>query len=165
MRDEASKAIAVRLQDLLAEGAIAVFVTLIEAPKGVGAKMIVEADGSLHGSFGNRAIDDAIAQHAPIFLASKHDTRTFFGRAFAPELNEIAETQFLFELIQPEQRVVICGAGHVGASLARLAALLGYRATLIDDRKEFLKRADFPDRDIDLIIAESWSSAVTAATG
>jgi len=52
---------------------------------------------------------------------------------------------------------VICGAGHVGASLAKLASLMGYRATLIDDRAEFVTREYFPDRRIELVAAASWS--------
>jgi xanthine dehydrogenase accessory factor len=150
------------LQRLLDDGALAIVVTLIEAPRSVGAKMIVEEQGSHHGRFADAALDEAVIRQAAVFLASKEETRTFFGREFAPELSEFSEAQFLFELIQPEQRVVICGAGHVGASLARLAALLGYRATLIDDRKEFLRREDFPEAKIELVLAETWTEAVRA---
>jgi xanthine dehydrogenase accessory factor len=153
------------LQRLLQDGSLAIVITLIEAPRNVGAKMIVEGKGVHHGSFADQAIDHAVVRQAGIFLASKEETRTFYGREFAPELTEFGEAQFLFELIQPEQRVVICGAGHVGASLARLAALLGYRAALIDDRKEFVKREDFPEQNIELALAESWREAVSAAVG
>ena len=61
--------------------------------------------------------------------------------------------------------MVVCGAGHVGAALARLAALLGYRATLIDDRKEFVQQQDFPESNIELVLAESWAGAVNATVG
>jgi xanthine dehydrogenase accessory factor len=153
------------LQRLLKDGSLAIVVTLIEAPQNVGAKMIVEAKGIQHGSFADRAVDDAVVRQAAVFLASKEETRTFYGREFAPELTEFSEAQFLFELIQPEQRVVICGAGHVGASLARIAALLGHRATLIDDRKDFVRREDFPEQNIELVLAESWSDALRVAVG
>ena len=160
-----SQSISSLLHSLVQDGSLAIVVTLIEAPQNVGAKMIVEAKGIQHGSFADQAIDDAVIRQAAVFLASKEETRTFYGREFAPELTEFSEVQFLFELIQPEQRVVICGAGHVGASLARLAALLGYRATLIDDRKEFVRREDFPEQNIELVLAESWSDAVRVAVG
>ena len=153
------------LQRLLQDGSLAVVVTLIAAPRNVGAKVIVEANGVHHGSFVDRRLDEAVITQAGDFLASKEEIRTFYGREFAPELVEFREAQFLFELIQPEQRVVICGAGHVGAALARLAALLGYRATLIDDRKEFLDRADYPEANIELELAQSWSEAVSSVVG
>jgi xanthine dehydrogenase accessory factor len=153
------------LHRFLQDGALAVIVTLIEAPRSGGAKMIIEAQRIHHGSFADAAVDDAVIRQAVIFLDLKEETRVYYGREFAPELAEFSEAQFLFELIQPEQRVVICGAGHVGASLARLAALLGYRATLIDDRKEFVRRADFTESNIELVPAENWSDAVRAAIG
>jgi xanthine dehydrogenase accessory factor len=153
------------LHGLLQDGSLAIVVTLIAAPRNVGAKMIVEAKGIHHGSFEDAGIDEAVILQAGVFFASKEETRTFYGREFAPELSDFSEAQFLFELIQPEQRVVICGAGHVGASLARLAALLGYRATLIDDRKDFVKREDFSEPNIELVLAESWADAVRAALG
>lgn len=153
------------LQRLFEDGTLAIVVTLMEAQRNVGAKMIIEEKGSHHGSFANATLDEAVTRQATVFLASKEETRTFYGREFAPELTEFSEAQFLFELIQPEQRVVICGAGHVGASLARLAALLGYRATLIDDRKEFVRREDFPEANIELVLAESWTEAVRATSG
>jgi xanthine dehydrogenase accessory factor len=167
MKDSTDKtgSISSLLHRLLQDGSLAVIVTLIEAPRNVGAKMIVEPAGIHHGSFEDRAIDDAVVRQAGVFLASKEETRTFYGREFAPDSSDFSEAQFLFELIQPEQRVVICGAGHVGASLARLAALLGYRATLIDDRKDFVKREDFPEPNVELVPAGSWSDAVRAAVG
>jgi xanthine dehydrogenase accessory factor len=53
----------------------------------------------------------------------------------------------------------------VGASLARLAAFAGYETTLIDDRAEFVKRERFPEKQIALVVADEWSSAVRAAVG
>jgi xanthine dehydrogenase accessory factor len=153
------------VQGLLENGSLAIVVTLIEAPRNVGAKMIVDEKGSRHGSLADAALEEAVSRQATAFLASKEETRTFYGREFVPALTEFNQAQFLFELVQPEQRVVICGAGHVGASLARLAALLGYRATLIDDREEFVKREDFRETDIELVRAESWTEAVGAAVG
>jgi xanthine dehydrogenase accessory factor len=160
-----TRSISSLLQRLFEDGELAIVVTLIEAPRNVGAKMIIEGKGSHHGSFADATLDEAVIRQAPAFLGAKEETRTFYGREFAPELREFSEAQFLFELIRPEQQVVICGAGHVGASLARLAALLGYRATLIDDRKEFVRREDFPETNIELVLAESWSEAVRATIG
>ena len=72
----------------------------------------------------------------------------------------------LFERLEAEPRLVIAGAGHVGASLARLAAAVGYQVTLIDDRAEFVDRNQFPSKNeesIELIAAESWPDAMRRA--
>jgi xanthine dehydrogenase accessory factor len=42
---------------------------------------------------------------------------------------------------------------------------MGYRATLIDDRADFVRRELFPDERIDLVATDSWSTAVRDAVG
>jgi xanthine dehydrogenase accessory factor len=71
----------------------------------------------------------------------------------------------LFERVEPEPRVVVCGAGHVGAALARLAQSIGYRVTLLDDREDFLTRALFPEGEIELVAAPGWAVQLTEAVG
>jgi xanthine dehydrogenase accessory factor len=72
----------------------------------------------------------------------------------------------LFERVEREPRVVVCGAGHVGASLARLAEAVGYRVTLIDDRADFVTRARFPETEIELVAAsDGWRRAVQTSVG
>jgi xanthine dehydrogenase accessory factor len=85
---------------------------------------------------------------------------------FAADLTRFHGAQLLFERIEAEPRLVIAGAGHVGAALARLAALVGYQVTLIDDRAEFLGRELFSssaEQGIALVVAENWSDAVREA--
>ena len=157
---------------ILQEGSIAVLATLIETPTNVGnvgTKLLVEGSstsgGPPFGGLGSAELDQAVARHAAAFLDSREETRVFEIKEIAPEMTEHGDTQILFERIQQEPRLVICGAGHVGASLAKLASLMGYRATLIDDRAEFVTRDLFPHEGIDLIAAENWSDAVRVAVG
>jgi xanthine dehydrogenase accessory factor len=152
---------------IIKEGSIGAIATLIEGRTNVGAKLLVRqlARNADSGSLGDAALDEAVVQHALKFIESKEETRVFQVKEFAPALAEWSEAQILFERIQPAARLVICGAGHVGAALARLASLVGYRATLIDDRAEFVKRDHFPDDRIELVAAESWFEAVRSAVG
>ncbi len=155
---------------ILKDGSIALLATLIEAGTDhatiVGTKLLVHvSESATTGSLGTEALDNAVVNYAATFLESKAETRVFQVKDFAPALTEWGEAQILFERIQLEPRLVICGAGHVGASLARLASLLGYRATLIDDRAEFVRREYFPERGIELVAASSWSEAVQATVG
>ena len=156
---------------ILQEGSTAVLVTLIEAPgqiNSVGRKILIGSSGEISGTLeanDKGVLDSAVSAQALRFLGSREETVVFEVKAFAPELNEWVEAKLLFERIQPEQRVVICGAGHVGASLANLANLLGYHVTLIDDRAEFVSRRHFPAERIKLVTAERWSEAVAVAVG
>ena len=153
------------IEHVLEQGSTATLATVTIAPRNVGAKIIVPESGPVVGTFGDVPLDKAVAQRAVEFLAARDEAHLFQVRDFAPELTEWAEASILFERLQPEPRVVICGAGHVGAALARLASLTGYHATLIDDRVDFVVRDLFPDERIELTAAENWSDAVRDAVG
>ena len=145
------------MEQLLERGETAVLVTRVTGPENIGAKLLVQENGSVAGSIGDAELDAVVVDQATSFLASREDTRLFNLGSF--------ETSLLFERLQPAPRLVVCGAGHVGASLAKLAAFAGYQTTLIDDRAEFLKRDRFPEKQIELLVADDWSSAVRDAVG
>ncbi len=153
------------IKRVLGESSLAALATLVEAPQGVGAKLLVEASGASTGGLGDPRLDEAVARYAQAFLGSRAEARTFRVDEFAHHLEEWHAARILFERIEPEPHLVICGAGHVGASLAQLARLIGYRTTLIDDRADFVTRARFPDEGIELIAATSWTDAVREAIG
>lgn len=153
------------IRKVLESGALAALATVIEAPAGVGAKMLVGKAGDIAGDLGDGPLNAAVARFAATFLESREEARTFQVREFAPELVSLADIRILFERIQTEPRIVICGAGHVGAALAKLASFAGYRATLIDDRAEFLTRERFPDELIELVATESWAEGARSAIG
>ena len=157
--------IAKAIERVLAEGAIAALVTLVEAPGNVGAKLLVEAGATTTGSLGDEDFDRAVTEFARRFLESADEAHTFRIVEFAPQLTDWAEAQILCERIEPEPRMVVCGAGHVGASLAQLASFIGYRTTLIDDRAEFVTRERFSNERIDLVAATNWTTAVSEAIG
>ncbi len=153
------------VERVLEEGLLAALVTLIEAPTGVGSKLLVESSAKRIGSLGDSRLDEVVAGHVAKFLESREEARTLDVKELAAELSQWQGARLLFERIQPELRLVICGAGHVGASLARLASFIGYRATVIDDRAEFVTRDRFPDERIELIAANSWTEAVRKVVG
>ena len=150
---------------VLDEGALAALATLVVAPQNVGAKMLVGETGKIAGGVGDAALDEQIIKQASAFLASRVEARTYNVEDFAGDLTEWRGARVLFERIGPAPHVVVCGAGHVGASLARLAHAVGYRVTLIDDRAEFVMRERFPETAIELVAAASWTDAVREAIG
>jgi xanthine dehydrogenase accessory factor len=160
-----SRLITEAVQRVLNEGGVAALATLIESPTDVGAKLLIEQSGATTGGLGGRALDNATASSAARFLESREEARAFKISDLAPELAELAEVSVLFERIQPEPRIVICGAGHVGAALAKLGSFVGYRAILIDDRADFVTRERFPDEGIQLVATESWAEALREAIG
>src|SRR5687767_7972035 len=152
-----STEIAERITRTISEGSTATLVTLIRAESNVGAKLFVEEGLEVFGSIGSQELNEAVAGRVRSFIESRADMLVVDLKEFEPEL---AGAQLLFERIQREPRLVICGAGHVGAALASLATLLGYQSTVIDDRQEFVARERFPDPRIELVAAADWVEAV-----
>jgi xanthine dehydrogenase accessory factor len=165
LTQSSSQLIARAVAQVLERNSLAALATLVEAPANVGAKLLIEETGERRGSLGDSTLNEAAAAYAGTFLDSRAEARTF-------KLEELIETpqgqppaRILFERIEPEPRLVICGAGHVGASLARLARSIGYRTVLIDDRADFVARERFPDEGIELVAASDWAEAVRVSVG
>jgi xanthine dehydrogenase accessory factor len=152
------------IEQVLERGDRALVVTSMGSPA-IGAKLLVLEDGSTIGGLGDRDLDSLVANEATRFLAARDDTRMLSVSDFAPEFPHAREISLLLERLEPAPRLVVCGAGHVGASLARIAAFAGYQTTLIDDRADFLKRELFPEKQIELVVAADWSAAVREVIG
>jgi xanthine dehydrogenase accessory factor len=150
---------------VLEEGALAALATVVEAPRGVGAKVLVGEAGALAGTTGDEALDEALHAHARAFLSSRAEARTLRVGEFAPALDEWRDARVMFERVEPEPRVVVCGAGHVGACLARLAHAVGYRVALVDDRADFVARERFPEAGIELVAAPNWTDPLKGLIG
>lgn len=153
------------LARVIEAGDVAVLATLLEAERGVGAKVLCEAEGVRTGTTGDARLDDAIEAHARSFLVSRAEARTLRAEEFAPGLEAWRGARVLFERVEPEPHLVVCGAGHVGAALARLAHAVGYRVTLVDDREEFVARPRFPEGGIELVAARGWTETLREVVG
>jgi len=68
-----------------------------------------------------------------------------------------SDRRFVIERLAPAPRVMVFGAGHVGAAIARAADAAGFRVVLVDDRPEFADPVLFPDR------MTVWAASVHAA--
>ena len=160
------------IDGVLDRGAAAVLITVINLPEGksqglrVGSKLLTSQSGERVGTLGEAELDEAAGRHAHAFLSLREEAKVFKVEDFAADAPEFRGVQLLFESIEAEPRLVIAGAGHVGAALARLAALVGYRVTLIDDRPEFIRRDLFDapsEQSIDLVLADSWADSMRTA--
>jgi xanthine dehydrogenase accessory factor len=164
-----AKTIREAIAEALNSGSIAALITVIQSETlSVGAKLLIAANGETLGDLGDAALNHAVLEKRAEFLRTRAEATTWRTREFAPELAQLSESVLMFERIETEPQLVIAGAGHVGAALARLAALVGYRVKLVDDRAEFVAREMFAsplERSIELITAVSWDDAIHDAVG
>ena len=157
------------IRAVLEEGSSAVLVTVLKSSRlRVGAKLLIHDGQVSTGDLGDGDLNAAAMTEAAKFRSGRDDARTVQVSEIDPKLPDFADSALLFERIEVEPHLVVAGAGHVGAALARLAALVRYRVTLIDDRAEFVTREMFAspsDTLIELVSNQNWAEAISAAVG
>lgn len=130
--------------------AVATVVTGSAVGLAAGAKLLVRADGRTLGSLGSAEADEALQEIAVAAFTAmpRIVTGTWYlaGDATTDRPSQAVEgaVEVMLQLFEAPARLVIVGAGHVGLALAKIAELLGYETTVLDDRVEFANRERFP---------------------
>lgn len=125
--------------------------------------LVVDESGKLlGGTLGDVELNELAARQAVALIG---DERAEIVVNRLDELNVRAGSEFdlesvkqrvgnvrlLFEIARPPLELVICGGGHVGQAVAKVARLLDFNVTVIDDRAEFATREKFPDEKVRLL--------------
>jgi xanthine dehydrogenase accessory factor len=118
-------------------------------PGKVGAKMIVEKDGTPFGTVGGAGLEEKTKALALECLAAKKTGHYKFDLAyFRPgALDSLCggTVEILVEYMGAVPHVLICGGGHVGLEVARLLDQLEYVYSVVDDRPEYVARERFTE--------------------
>lgn len=113
--------------------------TVGAAPCGIGTKMVIRADGTSSGSFSGPNIDSRLVHEAAQAL---QDGRTYITHFHldADQGEAVgscgATLEVFIEVLRPEPRLILAGAGYVSQALSRLAAQLDFRIVVVDDRRD-----------------------------
>jgi len=120
-------------------------------PSRPGAKMLVYEDGSILGTVGGGALEARLIEEArraikkgEPFYASyslNNDDAADLGMVCGGEVSAFIDCF----VTGPE--LVIVGAGHISQHLARMAKMLNFRVTVIDDREDYACEERFPEAD------------------
>ena len=117
-------------------------------PRAAGARMIVDASGAIAFSIGGGAFEALVIEDAKDALrrgAGFEKEYRFTERGeHATGMVCGGSARVLVEIVEPPVRLVIFGAGHVGAARARLAPGLGFHVTVVDDRPRELAALPAP---------------------
>ena len=136
----------------LDRGEPAALVTIVSTtgstPQRVGAKMLVFGDGRIVGTIGGGCYEnDAFGKAREAILSRRPEMVHYeLSDDFAQETGLVCGGQMdvYIEPIEPSPELYIVGAGHVGFHLARLAAEVGFRVHVADDREKFANVERFP---------------------
>ena len=143
-------------------------VTVVETkgstPREIGAKMLVNKNGLVAGTIGGGITEAKVIKEAKQALKEgKGKLLTYRLTKEQAALDEGAicggEMKVFIDILQPKEEVLIFGAGHIAVCVSKLAKTVGFRVTIIDDRKEFANQDRFPEADE--IIAEDTEKALT----
>jgi xanthine dehydrogenase accessory factor len=153
------------LKQSLADGEALCIVSLMgvddAAPQ--TARLLIKEGGALiGGSLGDRSLDELAARHAVALMGDERQeivVARLSELAASPEnggevgrvKERFGDPRLLFEISRPPLELIICGGGHVGQAIAKVAALLDFKITVIDDRAEFSSREKFPDPGVRLM--------------
>ena len=121
--------------------------TIGAAPCGVGTKMLVRADGTTSGSFSGAKVDAQVAQESIQALREGHSQLIHVHLDADQAVGSCGATLELFiEVLYPEPRLIIAGAGYVAQALSRLATQLDFRIVVVDDRRDLADPQSFGDK-------------------
>ncbi|MCS6859367.1 MAG: XdhC family protein [Abditibacteriales bacterium] len=126
--------------------------TVVDAPDPdlVGARALVQTDGSMTGHLMEPALRDAIAARvSALFEKATEKPELFYFPIHRDGNGHDAgrKTQYAvyLEIFLPRPTLLIAGAGHIGATLARLAAQCDFDVTLVDDRPDLCNPQRVPE--------------------
>jgi xanthine dehydrogenase accessory factor len=150
-----------KIEELRQKNIPAALVTVIKTsgsvPREVGAKMIVQFDGQIHGTIGGSSVEALVIKEAQGAIKAGRPqtvTHTLSDEAHYDTGMVCGGTMdFFIEPIQIPERVYIFGGGHVGFQVASLAKKVGFDYIVIDDRAEFASAERFPDAS-NLVVAD-----------
>ncbi|TFH38040.1 MAG: XdhC family protein [Anaerolineales bacterium] len=132
------------LADRTARGESVVLITVLQTqgsvPRRAGTKMLIFADGSCEGTIGGGEMESKVIAAGLESLRDGKPQRLHYEFR-EPEIGDVGvcggEMEVFVEPIQPENRIIVIGAGHVGQAIAFLAAWLGFHVIVADDRPDF----------------------------
>jgi len=133
--------ISTRVNELIQNGkafCLATVITSDSAGIAPGQKAIVHDTGQLEGDLGDGTLGSTIKAGA--LEATNKKKRGLIE--IKPGI------QVFFDLIFPELKLIVCGAGHIAIPLSRFARDVGFRVTVLDDRDDFAHPTRFPGCDV-----------------
>ena len=142
--------------EALARGDSVALVTVVRSqgstPQRAGAKMLVWADGRTVGTIGGGCYENDAFWKAREALSSGRPLLLHYelNDDFAQENGLICGGRMDVHVdpLTPSPRLFIVGAGHVGFHLAKIAADVGFRIHVVDDREKFANAERFPGADV-----------------
>lgn len=134
------------------EGASAVLVTIVETGgnEGIqsGAKCLIRDGRIKAGTIRNENFVQALLKEAEARLLEEK------SRLVSMQVSDAdGKIEVFFEVLPSPPKLIVVGAGHIAVPLVRLAKILDFHVTVLDDRILYANRERFPDAD-DVLVGD-----------
>lgn len=144
-----------RMTELSEHGTPFVLATVVDvhgsSPRGVGAKMLILADGTTEETIGGGVLEsEAIAEARACLASGESYSRTYQLRSEGERaLGSLCggDVTVFFEPHVADRTLLVIGAGHVGQRLSSCASMLDFRVVVLDSRKDVVTAERFPQAD------------------
>ena len=125
------------------------------SPGKIGAKALITRDKKISGTIGGGRIEKMVIDMAPAIIDEGVSKTLKFslthsgepvkkdehlGNSFKTEMLCGGEVEIFFEVYKKPVKLCICGAGHIGQAISKLADFFGWQTLFIDTRKEFVEK-------------------------
>lgn len=152
----------VRLRKDGRRGAVATIVNVRGSiPSFKTAKMLVRDDGSIVGTIGGGCVEAEVWQAAREVMELERPRTLTFDLNQDPKYDTGlvcgGTLEIFVEPVLPPADLYIFGAGHVAASLYKVAKIAGFDITVVDDRETYANRERFPEAQ--QVIADDFEKA------
>jgi xanthine dehydrogenase accessory factor len=159
------KKVLAKLMEFMENGLSLATVTIIKSegstPREIGATMLVDEQGNLlAGTIGGGVLEVRAIKDAVKFIQEKRSGVVDYSLGLPVESEEVflpaacgGKVSLFIKVYSPKEHLIIVGGGHVGQSIAKLAAYLGYSVSVLDSREEVLAPKLFPD-GVNLVLGD-----------
>ncbi|WP_242877022.1 XdhC family protein [Alkaliphilus peptidifermentans] len=142
-----------------------VMATVIEAkgssPGKTGFKLIYTKENELYGTVGGGLVEAKVLEEAQKAFMTKESTTLEYN--LSPGEKGIGmqcggSMKVFLEVFLPKTRLLLCGGGHVGFEIAKIASLLKIEVILLEERGHIATEERFPE--VKRIVKGSYKEAL-----
>ena len=146
------------------EGAAAILATVVDAQENgsveAGEKCLIRDGAIKAATVRDEALLEAILKEAEVRVREERSK-------LVPLEFSGGKAEVFFDVTPSPPKLIVVGAGHIAVPLVRMAKILDFHVTVIDDRLLFANRERFPDAD-EILVGEMAdalkSSPITPST-
>jgi xanthine dehydrogenase accessory factor len=114
-------------------------------PAEPGKEMLVDASGSIGGTVGGGQLEFKAIEYAKECIAKNENKPFHFDLKKDLGMECGGSVDLFIRVYSPSMQLVLVGGGHVNHALYRMAEVMGFDVTVIDDRADIVSEQRYPN--------------------